>query len=540
MRVKPVEAVLAGIGKKIKPAWKTAFFASVVIGLLTHFYAITNDLPQSDGLFAFDDASYAMEGRWFLKAANWLGSFFRLPWLDGIASVLWLALAAVVIVELFHISKTVGVVLVSAVMMTFPVVASHFSYIYCAPAYLLAMLLAVLAVYFTNRYRYGFIAGAVLLCFSLGIYQAYLACALVLVLLLLAVHILDGDSLKAVLGRAARYFAMGVIGVVAYYAVLRIVLFATGAELLGIQGLPEVESGGLSLFSLQGMGEAALRAVVSFAGTFFASGIFASLAARVAGVAYLLLLIFLLMYIVVNKRAYAAVWRIAGLVLILLAVPFAVGILFFVSAGLHFYSLMKMAYVFLFIAGIVLCERFVRGENMRQLLLQWGAVITTGVLCLCFIVTDNIAYQNMHTRYEKAYGLCLRLVDRVEMLEGFEAGMPLMVYDGGYPDVYPQQNESERYLLNLVNTERNTFLLFHSGTYINFMRVYLNVEFERLPPEAEAEIANTAEFLAMGSWPKADSVRIIDGVAVVKMRSHTEIPSSTDLGEWVYSALGWG
>lgn len=71
-----------------------------------------------------------------------------------------------------------------ALIGTYPSVACTFTYMYTADAYMLSMLLATIAVYcmVSGDWRKGAL-GSMALGFSMGIYQAYLSFALVLLCL---------------------------------------------------------------------------------------------------------------------------------------------------------------------------------------------------------------------------------------------------------------------------------------------------------------------------------------------------------------------
>lgn len=57
--------MLSNLKNKIKKEWKLAFIATVLIGILVHLFAITNILPNHDGInniFATQDN--VKLGRW--------------------------------------------------------------------------------------------------------------------------------------------------------------------------------------------------------------------------------------------------------------------------------------------------------------------------------------------------------------------------------------------------------------------------------------------------------------------------------------------
>ena len=155
--------------RKIRKEWKVAFFTCFVLGLLIHMPVLLSDIPNHDGLDSmYFDQNMITSGRWFLTVACGFSSYYTLPWLIGILGLVFLGCAAA------------AVMLVSGLLVSFPALASTFAYVYTLDGYMLALLLAVLAVLFVKRWKRGFVPGALCLAFSMGIYQGYLSFAMIL------------------------------------------------------------------------------------------------------------------------------------------------------------------------------------------------------------------------------------------------------------------------------------------------------------------------------------------------------------------------
>ena len=56
--------------ERIKPEWKLAFMAAVLIGLMVHLPMMLSDIPNHDGLDSmYFDQNMITSGRWFLTVA---------------------------------------------------------------------------------------------------------------------------------------------------------------------------------------------------------------------------------------------------------------------------------------------------------------------------------------------------------------------------------------------------------------------------------------------------------------------------------------
>ena len=92
------EKALKKLNEYILPQWKVCFFGALLAGLMAHLYKITNWLPNWDSLvFRYDSQNMIALGRWFLPVVCSLSSFYDLPFLNGIAALVFYALGAVCI-----------------------------------------------------------------------------------------------------------------------------------------------------------------------------------------------------------------------------------------------------------------------------------------------------------------------------------------------------------------------------------------------------------------------------------------------------------
>lgn len=147
--------------ERIKPEWKLAFMAAVLIGLMVHLPMMLSDIPNHDGLDSmYFDQNMITSGRWFLTVACGFSSYYSLPWLTSIFSILILGVTAAVLVETLQLKDRIRIVLVSGLLAVFPAIASTFAYVFTMDGYMLALLLAVSAVCFTGKEQVGISAGS--------------------------------------------------------------------------------------------------------------------------------------------------------------------------------------------------------------------------------------------------------------------------------------------------------------------------------------------------------------------------------------------
>lgn len=144
---------------KVSKAGKAAFISAMVCGFFAHGYMLANKISFHDdisGMFGYK--STLASDRWALEVIARLGKNLSVnvssAWYNGILSLLYLAISALLIVELFEIQEELQAVLVAAVLVVFPTVAATFAYMFTAAAYFLAVLLICIASFIQKKIRY--------------------------------------------------------------------------------------------------------------------------------------------------------------------------------------------------------------------------------------------------------------------------------------------------------------------------------------------------------------------------------------------------
>ena len=141
--------------EKIDPKAKTAVFSALVFGILAHGMMLFNKYSMHDDVcMIFGVGSTYTLGRWFLGLlGEFSQKFFHapncsLPLIKGLISILFIAISSVLATKILRIKYITTTVLISALMVVFPVWASIFGYMFTAPYYAFALLLSSLGVFF--------------------------------------------------------------------------------------------------------------------------------------------------------------------------------------------------------------------------------------------------------------------------------------------------------------------------------------------------------------------------------------------------------
>lgn len=496
----------------IKKEWKTAFFATFVIGLMIHLPVMLSDIPNHDGLASmYFDQNMITSGRWFLMAACGFSSFYTIPWLIGVLGLFFLSLAAAALVELLEIRRIWAVVLTGGLLVSFPALASTFAYVFTMDGYMLALLLAVLAVLFTKKYPMGFIPGAVCLAFSMGTYQAYLSFAMILSLYAVLMLAAGQGGVKGKMKKSACYLYMGVIGAALYYVILQILLKIQGRELASYQGIDGMASGASanSLFST------VKNMYYDFLAFSLKGGIlFQSIPSAAACLVFLLAVLGAAFCFGRNRKGWKNPFFFAIMIITLAIFPMITNVILLISPHVTYHLLMRYQWILIPIGLLAFAGRD-NGDVKGYAWVEWAAFGAAFVLVFHYAVVDNIAYSNLEKRYEKTYAYCVRLLDRIEQTEGYYPGIPIAMIGQVSDEQYPGTDISLPVTSNMIGLNGDS-LLYTGDNYREFIRHYLGATLNILPAEAMAEMYYSEEYRTMDSFPGENSICIIDGVMYVK------------------------
>jgi hypothetical protein len=232
------------IWQRIPTYIKAAFASAFLVGMFCHGYMMANKLPNHDDMSRlYNNNDTWRWGRWFLPIPSAVGSALSLPMINGMLTILYIAVAACLLLACLRITNTLVSVLVAGLMVSFPVTTATFTYMYVVDAYLFALLLACLAVFLAERYKYGFVFAVIPLTLSLGCYQAYFGVAVGLMVMVLLFDTMNSQfDLRSILFKGVKFVGTLVASVLVYLGITRLAVSLRGVELNPYMGIDQMGS----------------------------------------------------------------------------------------------------------------------------------------------------------------------------------------------------------------------------------------------------------------------------------------------------------
>lgn len=520
--------------QKVPGQIRWTFVMAVVMGLVTHMYAFTNDLLNHDDIYHLLQCEYgAQSGRWFLPIVlGWDGTY-SMPWLIGALSVLCLALTACFTVSLLRIQGRFGALITVTLLVAYPTVAATFSYMFTADAYFFGLFLASFAAYAAARMpRMGLPLGAVALILSLGIYQSYFPVAAVLMVGALLFDTLDGElSLGRLFLRGVKMVLTLGVAIAAYMVIARWVMRNAGG-LTDYMGISEM--GHLSLGELPSL---IVKCYQEYGSYFWNNGTGQLFTFAKPLIVVALVMAVVLLLTLVARKGVGLGHALLAMVLAVLY-PLAGDLIHVMVAGGAVHDLMLYGTIYLLVLPLALASY---AEAHLAELGGTGRIVTTFVgwvivICMSFtaysyVVTDNKAYLKMSLSRDQLMAYSNRLISAIEQTPGYTPGMTLVltgssVAEPGFTAQIPEL--SELWMVGVLDAGQ----LRSKYSYGEFLRyymaypgeVYLTNSSDNVADKREwaREIAAKPEVVAMPNYPTEGSIAIIDGVVVVKLNAEPE------------------
>jgi len=467
-------------------------------GLLAHMFAFTNKLVNADEVGALLSKGGGVDyGRWAIDATRFLFPDASMPWIYGVVTVLLFSVSACLILRIFEIRNPFMQALLPVMLLVFPSLTALFCYMFTSAPFALALLLAVLSVYLGCReerlWRWG---GCALLVLSLGIYQAYIAVAASLYVLLMICKLLDGETeVKQVFLFGLRAFVRLALSVAIYYLISRLALLVTGVD-----------------YVVYGTDERSIvyKLALAYNAFFkcFTRGYFAYVKGSLSMAMHLLLLLFLAAFFAAWFLRCRD-WRRGGLMLLcLLLLLLSINCIFLAADPEVIHSVVLYSFTSFYILAVI------AGERLAGRPARWGRdLILASMLLISVsnIFLANKTYLKMFLQYEQAYSFYTGVVTQVKETEGFDADTKLAIL--GRSSAAGDEQEK----LDTVGLMGPSDDLINIYTRDLFLRRYLGMDVPFASWGEEHRLMRDERVLAMPCYPYYGSVQAIDGFIVVKL-----------------------
>lgn len=490
--------------------YKNIFFITLAMGLTTHMYMFTNKFINWDDLESMYHKGVTFSlGRWALSFIDILFPDYSLPWMNGLMSIVLLALSTCLIISSLKVHNRIFQIAIGAMLVSFPAITGTFSYMFTAAPYCFAILLAVFSVYLLSRYQFGFLAAILPMALSLGIYQAYISFAAALLLILAIYKIMQPQAkLPDLLWFAGKCLIFLIGSLVLYALINQIFVSIHEVQLMDYQGASSMGS-----YTVE-----SILTGINDAYRYFKrllldgwNGIIPWQSLRIQYFVLFACAIILMLTFWIKKKE-----KISNILLVLLCValfPLAVNCMFVLGNDAEVHTLVIYGAVAMLIAPIVVIENAqISTKANYPLMIGHAAKLMLILIFINNVFLSNEAYQRLELTFKNTYSFYTSLTAQIKMVPEFDENSKLALIGNYNGDQLPDLPYEDINLTGIANSyglinaySRNSFL----STYIGF----------ELPAATEGEITalkESEQYQTMATYPYEGSVQKINEFIVVR------------------------
>lgn len=152
----------------------------------------------------------------------------------------------------------------------------------------------------------------------------------------------------------------------------------------------------------------------------------------------------------------------------------------------------------------------------KSLLPQWLTIFALTAVIWGDYYQCNQGYYRAEAMTKSTDSLLTRLAYRIENAEGWSPETPVFLAncEALFNENCDTDIEAFTGLTRVDGTEIKPW--YNEGAVIKYMQVYLNFPVDPIAEEQKEAVLASQEFTQMGIYPREDSMRMIDGVFVVK------------------------
>ncbi len=502
---------------------KIVFFSGLAVGVLTHLLLLTHMMMCPDGLissllYSAGDWEVSL-GRWGIDIVDSLRGNRSVSAISSLVCIVLAAASSVFLYDALNLKSKLAAFLTGVLFVLSPAFTITLYYEYTSDAYLFGLFFSVLAVWFAVRMEKKIvrtILSALSIMLSLAMYQSYFGITVATFVMVVLCQVLsEKENWKDGCKRLGYYVGTSVLGLVFYFISVKIQQMRydvstadyNGASSIGVlnsvTSLPTTVKQAYKDFVYYFMRDDIVTNDSWYRDYFFLAFF---VAVAVAGI-----------YLLVSKKLYKKPAELVMILVLAALMPVFFNIIDLMAPASSVASLSCMQMMLVIPFGLAVLEMV---EEKRMALVSWVAIAAALLVMLTYCFADIYSHAYMKMTYDQAVAVAERIVDRMENMEGYYTGMPVMISGIIEDGNYQRDDSYQTYTVGGVSN----IMIFHGGRMISqegwrrFLILYLGMPMNFVGDETYLAITETEEFENMGVYPDTTSVQIIDGVMVVKLQ----------------------
>lgn len=494
--------------------YKFMFVSTIIIGLVTHMFILTNKLLSHDEIQCLYSKGLTFEiGRWGLELIKYIFPSYSMQWLNGIITLIVIALSSCFVAKILNVNSRLKQCLIGAIMITYPSITCTLIYMFTANSYGLAILLAVLCVYFalkSEQKKINILFSVICLVLSISIYQAYISLtATLFIFVLLKECINEKKNFKDIIYKALKYVGLLIVSLIIYLIVFKVCNKLFNIATTDYQGVSNLGEIGIRLI-VRGILNA-YRTMKEMMFTDF-YGISANILLKIGfGILGSISIIYVGIHL--KNILKQDIKKIFLFILLVVLLPISMNSTYILNPNVDMHSLIVYSNCFWLILPLILSKEIKETKLINCI--NKVIVVFLVIMILKYITLANECYLKLKLSYENTFSFYNTLITRIESTEGFDKDTKI-AFIGSYCGEAGIDNAAYFTHLNSFTGMDSNLLLISTYSKNEFIRNYMGVNFQYVTDEEIEELVKREAVQKMNSYPYDNSIRKIDNKIVVK------------------------
>jgi len=505
----------------------TIFLLTFAFGFVSHILIITSNIAVQDSLWL--GFTYSKPGTWEVSLGRWgiilverLNNFVMIPSIVTVMGLIILSISAVFICDIFELKKKSSKLVTAFAIVVSPNIYITFLYVHTALAYCMAFLFSTLSIWFIYRYknkRLGYIFGVMCFTLTLSVYQSYIGIMIGVCIMYNVVALIRNKDLVDVIKNVGTAACVALIGAIIYWSITTIIFNVMNITLSSYMGASNISLMNIII----NLKDTICCSYVRFVEYFIKDNLFYNTNYRRDLLWIGCFIIFLLSYVysLIINFPKQKILHIAASLILLLTIPIGLNFINILVGHDSMFALTttQMILIVPFIMAIT--------EELKNLKFIHGIeIFVLSLVIVTFYISGNASYEAMKLSYSQSLMTTERIINRIENLEEYEEGMPVVF--AGIIDNENFDRPSTLYNYTLGTAANNS--VFHGdyegqkNTWIKFLEVFFGTKYPVVSNEWYRIIVESDIFKEMDVFPMKNSVKVVHGAVVVKLKENPVLP----------------
>lgn len=510
---------------------RLAFLITFLIGFVTHINMITDYLMSQDGLW--NSVQYFKPGDWEITLGRWgivltqrLNNFIAIPSITTISCIFVMSIISVIVIDLFNFKNKLSIIFTSALLAVSPVFTVTLLYIYTSLSYTMCMLFSILviwSIYKIKNKKLGYILASVFFILTMSIYQSYIGISIGLCLMMSIIQLIKKETTaKKCIINIIKIGIIAIISGIIYLLLTKIVLIVLSLELSDYKLANQFSIKGI----IVNLKTSIISAYKDFMAFFIRDRIIYNTNYR-RDIFYILFFVSTAVVTIRNvfKNNYnekkEKILNIICIAILVMCLPIALNIIDLLIIGNETYALTASQLILVVPFCLALIEE---NENLR--VLEWISCISIICVIGTYFIADYASYTALKLTYNQAYSTTERIIDRIESTPGYNKDYPIVFGGIVGNNNFPRTSNIYNYTIGSIvnNTTFHGTYGGQVGTWMNFIKIYFGLDIVPCEANLYYTIVNSEDYKEMGIFPDQNSIKIKDGIIIVKLNETPPLP----------------